>query len=81
MSVFSACFFGTTAFVLAERPVLYLSRLPDHGQDVGTLDTVQINRETTGLHTFSFLKRVVSIAYTSKQLRYGTEMKDVSTFQ
>jgi hypothetical protein len=54
MWVFSACFFETTAFVLVERPVLYLSHPPDHGQDAGTLDTVPIHRATTDLHTFSF---------------------------
>lgn len=54
MWVFSACFFGTTAFVLAERPVPYLPHPFDHGQDAGTLDTAQRHRVTTGLHMFSF---------------------------
>ena len=82
MSIFSACFFGTTAFVLVERPVLYPSCPTDHGQDAGTLDIVLIHRVTTGLHTFSFIKRgSLALDTQAGKEERATDMKDVSTFQ
>jgi hypothetical protein len=82
MSVFSACFFGTTAFVLVERPVLHPSHPTDHGQDAGKLDTVPTHRATTDLHTFSLINAwSLELDTQAGREERGTDMKDVSTFQ